>query len=126
MINEMLDFDRTKLTLPIKKVTVKSEDKKGTARTREQKELILSYIEDNCKITTEKASALLQIGITRVKTLFYQLVGDEKIAAQYVGIFPAKAMKNMIESGIAYELAGNNPECADLMKWKRRNLLDLP
>jgi predicted HTH transcriptional regulator len=47
-----------------------------------QKELILSYIEENGKITTGDAAELLKVGVTRIKALFYQLIDDKKITAQ--------------------------------------------
>ena len=72
-LDEALDFDRTVLTLPIKKETIK---------TRQQKEAILLYLEKNSAITTTDAAALLHIGTTRVKTLLYQLVDAGKIEAQ--------------------------------------------
>lgn len=90
-LNEMLDFDRTALTLPMnnvtvksdgKKATVKSDDKKDTAKTRAQKDAILSYIEENGKITIVDATKLLHVGTTRAKALMYQLMDSGRIAAQ--------------------------------------------
>ena len=80
--DEQLDFDRTKLTLPIKKETAKTDGKKVTAKTKKQKDIILSYIEENGEITTGAAAELLQVGVTRVKSLFYQLIDNGKITAQ--------------------------------------------
>lgn len=89
-IEEMLDFDRTVLKLPIekatvngdgKKETVKSDDKKVTAKTVAQKDAILSYIEENGRITTGDAAELLHVGTTRAKALMYQLVDSGKVIA---------------------------------------------
>ncbi|MCL2147464.1 MAG: putative DNA binding domain-containing protein, partial [Synergistaceae bacterium] len=90
-LDEALDFDRTILTLPLKKETTKRDDKKETikrddknetTKTRQQKEVILSFLEKNSAITTVDAAALLHIGTTRAKTLLYQLIDAGKIAAQ--------------------------------------------
>ena len=91
IIDEMLDFDRTKLTLPLKKVTTKSDGKKVTAKSdgkkvttksEKQKEFILNYIYEYGQITTADAAELLDVGTSRAKTLLYQLVDSEKIIAQ--------------------------------------------
>ena len=81
-LDEALDFDRTILTLPLKKETTKRDDKKETTKTRQQKEDILLYLEKNGAITTVDAATLLHIGTTRAKTLLYQLIDAGKIEAQ--------------------------------------------
>jgi predicted HTH transcriptional regulator len=86
-INEMFEFDRTKLTLPIrktaaksdgKKVTVKSDGKKVTVKTIKQRELILAYIIEHGQITTAEASELLTVGTSRAKVILYELVAIGK------------------------------------------------
>jgi len=79
---EMLEADRTKLTLPLKKVTIKNDDKKDTQKTTAQKELILSYIEEHGEITTREAAELLLVGLSRSKALLHQLTDGGKITPQ--------------------------------------------
>ena len=90
-LNEMLDADRTRLTLPIKKVAIKSGDKKvaiksgdknDTPKTKKHKERILSYIKEHGEITSGDASDLLHIGISRSKVILSQLVDSGEISAQ--------------------------------------------
>ena len=79
--DELFEIDRTILTLPIKKVTAKTDGKKETAKTKQQKERILSHMKENGSITTVDAAEILQVGVTRVKTLFYDLIDSGEIVA---------------------------------------------
>jgi predicted HTH transcriptional regulator len=90
-IDEMLEFDRAKLTLPIRKATAKSDGKKVaaksggkkvTANTLKQRELILAYLQEHGRITTSEASELLAVGTSRAKVILYELVDIGKTKAQ--------------------------------------------
>ena len=81
-LSEVLDFDRTSLTLPITKAAIKRDDKKETIKTKRQKDSILLYMKDNRSITTSDAATLLHVGITRAKTLLRQLEDAGMITAQ--------------------------------------------
>ena len=81
-IIELTEVDRTKLTLPLKKVTIKSDEKKDGKKTTKQKELILSFVEEHGEITTREATELLQVSASRAKVLFHQLIDSGKIISQ--------------------------------------------
>jgi len=90
-LTEITDVDRTKLILPLEKVTIKSDDKKVTIKsddkkdgkkTIKQKELILSFIQEHDEITTREVSELLQVSVSRGKVLLHQLVNSGEIVSQ--------------------------------------------
>ena len=88
-LTEVLEVDRTKLVLPLKKVAIKNGDKKTaikngdkkqSKRTIEQKTKILVYTEENGGITARDVQSLLNVGQSRSRELRGQLTADGKIA----------------------------------------------
>ena len=75
VIEEQFEPDRTILTLSFnKKATIKSDDKKTTAKTQAQFERILSYMQPDVWYKTADIMILLDIKDTRAKELLKQLV----------------------------------------------------
>jgi predicted HTH transcriptional regulator len=65
-----------------KKVTVKSDDKKISAKTQKQREDIINLAKEKGEFKTSDLLELLNIGKTRAKNLLYDLVADSILVSE--------------------------------------------
>ncbi|MDR0306487.1 MAG: hypothetical protein LBI42_06590 [Chitinispirillales bacterium] len=78
----LYNIERIYLTLPIKKVSIKSVDKKVSAKILKQREEIIKLIKENGEIRSVDLLEILNIGGTRARILLREMVAEGMLVSE--------------------------------------------